>query len=174
MTPDDPKILRVVSGYAVEWSYRYHGGKYIEKLDPTQQFAFLPGCFDRCLSKSPDIALTQDLDGKTIFARTSDGTLLLEPDDVGLLVTAKLVDNPQNRELCRLIDRGRVRGWSHRTTPTFGDWRFSKVDGVSLYEYRHTKLTEVTIVIRKFPRQKTRTTPIFLSGGPQKKVVANV
>lgn len=174
MTPDDPTILRTVRGYAVEWSYVFHAGDDINRLDPNQQFTFLPGCLDKHLATNPDIPLTMDLDGKTIFARTGDGTLILEPDEHGLLVTAKLVDNPVNRKLCALIDSGKVRGWSHNTKPVFGDWRFSKVDGVSRWTFHKMRLTEVTIVVRKHPRQRTRKTPIFLEGGPEAKEPTNV
>lgn len=158
-----PLVLRTIVGYCVEWHARYPTGIYGN--DYSQQFTFLPGAFHASIGNGNDIKLTQDLDGKTVFARTSDGTLRIESDDVGLLVTADLIDSPQNRKLVRKIDSNQVRGWSHRFVSQFG--RQSSTDGVKLMEFTQATLQELTLVINKVPRLKQRQTPIFLSGGPQ-------
>lgn len=173
-TLPEAKILRVIRGYAKEWHYRYHSGTYINQLDQSQQYSFLPGCYDKCLARKPDIPLTRDLDGKSVFARTGDGTLRLESDQIGLMVHAVLLDTPLNRELCELIDAGKVRGWSQRSEQFFGGFRIRKEDGVTLREHHTAGLKELTLVIGKWPRAKTRQTPIFLMGGPQAKGMAHV
>jgi HK97 family phage prohead protease len=167
--PPEAKILRTLRGYCKEWHYRYHRGLFINRLNENHQYSFLPGCYDRCLARKRDIPLTRDLDGKTVFARTGDNTLVLESDDFGLMAHVTLLDTPQNRELCDLIDAGKVRGWSQRSLPVFGGSRVTKENGVTLQEHRIADLTEVTLVVKKWPRAKTRKTPIFLFGGPHAK-----
>lgn len=173
-TLPEAKILRTIHAYAIEWGYRYVAGKTWGSMTPNKQFSFLPGCFDKCLARRPDIPLTRDLDGKSIFARTGDNTLVLTSDDTGLLASVVLLDTPLNRELCQLIDDGKIRGWSHKAIPLFFGWR-SVVEGdTHIDEHRDATLAEVTLVVRKWPRAKTRKTPIFLFGGPQPKGMAHV
>lgn len=167
-------ILRTIKAYALEWGYRYSEGERIDQLNAQRQFQFLPGCFDKHLATNPEITLTRDLDGKTVYARTSDGTLRIESDDVGLLVTADLLDNHLNRQLCSRIDAGRVRGWSHLAAPQLFGFRITQTDDVRLTQHHAAMLKELTLVIDKFPRARTRETPIFLKGGPRLKVAANV
>ena len=153
-------MLRKIEGYAVEWGYYHFSGLYGDQRD--KQFAFLPGCFDASIARAENIALTMDLDSRTIFAQTSDSTLQLTSDDVGLLASVTLMDSPQNRELCRLIDAGKVRGWSHRSRPQFLGWKTRRENGVTLEDHHRAELTELTLVVKKVPRQKTRKTPIFI------------
>lgn len=161
----DRAVLRVVSGYAVEWGYRYPDGRFGN--DFANLFTFLPGSFDACLARGGDIALTKDMDGEP-FARRSDGTLHIVSDETGLLVTATLLDTPRNRVLCRRIDDGKVKGWSHKfqAAPSWG--RVRSIDGANLTEFFRAELSEVTLVIHKRPRQLVRATPVFLTGGPKK------
>lgn len=165
-------VLRYVKGYAVEWGTRYPTGEYGNQWD--RQFTFLPGAFDACLSRCPDIPLTQDLDGQTIFARTGDGTLQLDSDNFGLLADIELLDTPENRELCRMIDAGQIRGWSHFAKPMVG--RLGKADesGVRVFTHQAAELTELTLVVNKVPRAKSRKSPIFLCGGPGTMEAADV
>lgn len=157
-------VLRYVRGYAVEWNTRYPCGEFGEQKD--RQFTFLPGSFDKCLARCPDIFLSRDLDHQTVYARTSDCTLQLEADNFGLLADIELLDTPHNWELCRMIDAGKIRGWSHYAKPMVS--RFLKADenGVRVFEYSAADLSELTLVIAKRPRAMTRKTPIFLAGGP--------
>lgn len=166
------QVLRYVRGYAVEWGTRYPTGDYGNQWD--RQFSFMPSAFDACLSRCPDIALTQDLDGKTIFARTGDCTLDIEADNFGLLVQAVLLDTPENRELCRMIDAGQIRGWSHYWRPTFGGCLKRDENGVQIFEHHTALLKELTFVVNKVPRAKERKTPIFLCGGPATMEAADV
>ena len=114
------------------------------------------------------------MDGVTVFASVADGTLRLTSDDVGLLVEADLLDNPTNRELVDLIDRGKVRGWSHGTSMLFANRKTTKIGDVTLTSYISAMLSEITLVVHKHPRARTRTTPIFLTGGPQERLPAGV
>lgn len=165
-------VLRYVRGYAVEWGTRYPFGPYGNQWD--KQFTFLPGAFNACLSNCPDIALTKDLDGKTIFARTGDCTLDIQPDNFGLLVEAELLDTPENWELCRLIDANRIRGWSHYWRPTLGGFHKRDENGVELFEHHTAVLKELTLVVNKRPRAMYRKSPIFLCGGPGTTEAADV
>lgn len=164
----ETKILHEFSGYVLEWGYEYYPG-FINKPDTSKPFLFLPGCFDECLASQPDIALTKDLDGVSVFARTSDGTLKLTSDDMGLLAHVTLLDNPLNRSLCFMMATGSIRGWSHRAHQIWGGMRVTKNNGVTLTEHRRANLSQVTLVVKKFPRARSRKTPIFLTGGPNGK-----
>jgi len=160
-----PKVLRTISGYCVEWHHVYSSGLYAE--DHANKFTFLPGSFNRCLSRGGDIKLTQDLDSVTIFASIADGTLRLVSDEVGLLVEADLLDSPVNRVLCQQIDAGKIRGWSHKFSPFMARCHRRTENGVKFTDYVHAELEELALVIRKVPRAKSRITPVFLSGGPK-------
>lgn len=162
-------ILRTISGYCLEWQYRYSEGTDINRLNSKRQFEFLPGCFDKHLASGPDVALTMDLNSGIVFARTGDGTLRIQSDDTGLLVTADLVDSSLNRRLCHWIDIGRIRGWSHKAQPLFGGFRITKDADSQLTSHHQCQLQELTLVVNKFPRARSRTTPIFLTGGPKKR-----
>gem|GEM_PF-4891959 len=162
-----PKVLRTISAYVVEWHYAYPSGLLGDNF--SQQFCFLPHAFNACLSRGKDIALTQDMDASKVFASIASGTLRITSDDTGLLITAKLLDSPENRLLCRLIDAGRVKGWSHKFRPVLGGYRtrFEIQQNARITSHHRAELQELTIVIRKRPRQLVRKTPIFLSGGPK-------
>lgn len=162
-------ILRTISGYCMEWGYVYAEGALIHALNAKKHFEFTPGCFDAHLATNPDVALTMDLDGKSVFARTGDGSLKIVSDDVGLLVTADLLDTPLNRQLCKAIDIGRVRGWSHKAQPQWGGFRVTKTGDSQLTSHHQCQLQELTLVVNKFPRARSRRTPVFLSGGPKRK-----
>ena len=165
-----PAILRTISGYCLEWDYVYHEGKYIHQLDPKKQFKLLPGCFDHSLANSKDIPLTLDGDKEKTLARTSDGTLRIVSDDCGLLVPADLVDTPLDRELCETIDAGNVRGWSHKMSLLFSLSKTTRKGDVTLRTFESCPLGAINLVVNNFPRARTRTTPVFLSGGPRQKV----
>lgn len=162
-----PKVLRTISGYAVEWDFYYPNGRYGD--DFKNVFCFKQGAFDAAIASRADIKLTQDLDGKTVFARTGDGTLRIESDETGLLVTADLLDSPHNRILDRKIDTGRIRGWSHLYKMRQGGHKFRHQieTGVFHCDNYAADLLELTLVVNKVPRQKIRKTPIFLTGGPR-------
>lgn len=161
------KVLRVIEAYAVEWHYAYPSGLYGNDVD--NLFRFLPGAFDRAIARKANIQLTQDLTGMPIFAQTSDGTLQITSDATGLLVRAELVDTAQNRRLVNLIDSGAVKGWSHRFRPLWGGFRCRCESGIQYTDHRVADLSEISVVLKKVPRQKVRTTPVFLSGGPSQK-----
>lgn len=165
IAPSPPKVLRTISSYCCEWNYRFLGGKY--GTDSKNQFAILPGAFSKSIADGHDIPLTMDLDGKSFFARTGNGTLRLSCDHIGLLATADLLDTPLNRELIRKIDASKVRGWSFRFRGTLG--RQYQQAGVAMTDVAQAHLDEVCLVVHKVPRQRTRQTPIFLTGGPKEK-----
>lgn len=161
-------IIREFSGHFLEWGTRFPSGLYGDNL--AQQFEFMPGCFDKSLASGREVIFSVDLD-RTARASTSDGTLRIEADDIGMLATVQLLDTPANRELSRLIGNGRVKGWSFTARPQFGGFRTRPVDGVSLTEHFNCGLSEVCVVIRKRPRATSRRTPIFISN---ERILTNV
>lgn len=167
------KILRTLHGYVLEWGCEYLPGP-IFKPERNKPFTFREGCFDRCLARKPVIHLTKDMDSDFDFARTSDNTLTLVSDDVGLLAHVVLLDTPLNRSLCELIDAGKIRGWSHKAQPILGGMRVTRENGATFTEHLHANLLQVTLVHRKFPRARTRKTPIFFFCNPNPMGATNV
>jgi HK97 family phage prohead protease len=161
---DRMEFIREFSGYAIEWNCFGPAGVNGEKTDT--QFSFAPGCFDESLIQDREICLTQDCMGAPIFGRRSDGTLSLRCDDIGLIVTARLLDTPANRLLSWKIDNQKIRGWSHCWEPQ--GYQIAKIESGRMYfEHFKAHLGEVSLVVSKYPRMK-KTAPVFLAGGPKK------
>lgn len=174
-TPPAEKILRTISGYAVQ--YRTYGLRDADKDGKRNvKMGFLPGAFDAALRRDEgEVLLTQDMDSNIVFASRRDGTLILTADDVGLLVTAHLLDSPQTRLLLWKIDHGLIRGWSAKF-PGFplSLWSIRQDGEFQVRDYRRASVSQVTLVVHKMPRLRDgRTEPTFILGGPQEKELAH-
>lgn len=64
--------------------------------------------FERAIKKSGDICVTLDHDLSEIYARTSDGTLKLHEDAIGLHADV-LISSPEVAEMAK---KGKIKGWS--------------------------------------------------------------
>lgn len=107
ITEEDNK--RIDSAYCIEgYAMKYERYPLYEGSDGVKIYEeFKPGCFDGCDMR--DIILQYDHTGK-VLARTRNGTLIVEADDVGLRITGDLSKSEQARNLYeeisnRLVDR---------------------------------------------------------------------
>lgn len=90
-----------IEGYATTWDpyvlYEFDGVKYYEKIDRN--------AFNE--ADMTDIIMQYDHEGK-VFARKSNGTLLVETDDHGLFMAADLSKSQAAREMFTEIDSGLI------------------------------------------------------------------
>lgn len=103
-----------MEGYATTFEpyelYEYDGIKYYELIDRN--------AFDG--SDMSDIIMQYDHGGK-VFARKSNGTLIVEPDERGLFIAADLGKSTASKEMFSEIDSGLVTKMS---------WAFTVQDDV--------------------------------------------
>ena len=90
-----------VEGYAAKYE------RYIlfKDGDKTIYEEFLPGCFREC--DMSDIIFQYDHAGK-VFARMSNNTLTVEPDEIGLFICADLSKTSASRAMYEDIETGLV------------------------------------------------------------------
>ena len=85
-----------LAGYASTFDQPYDMGWYTETVDP--------GAFKRTLSRTPDVRLLINHTGLPL-ARTTSGTLTLDTDSRGLMVSAEL--DPSDPDVASLIPKMR-------------------------------------------------------------------
>lgn len=103
-----------VSGYAAVfnqrtllWESEYSGYKYYEEI--------IPGAFAN--ADMADVVMRYNHgDGALVLARTSNDTLQLIEDDVGLRISATLADTTVGRDMYALIKRGDISKMSFAFT----------------------------------------------------------
>lgn len=115
---DDSKEDYIVTGYALKYEkyplYEDYDGNTVYEEFKRKAFD------DADLS---DVIFLYDHQGK-VYARTSNGTLKLEFDDIGLLVTADLSTSQASREMYQEIQSGLVTkmSWAFQ----FGDYFYDE------------------------------------------------
>lgn len=77
-------------------------GKVVEEIEP--------GAFQAAIDRGGNISLTLDHDKSHVYASTSDGSLELYEDDIGLHASVLVKD----RNVIELAKQGKIRGWSFR------------------------------------------------------------
>lgn len=123
-----------VEGYAAKYDayLLYDDGEYGKVFE-----RFEPGCFAE--TDMSDVILQYDHAGR-VFARTTNNTLLVEADDVGLFMAADLSKTEAARSLHADIEAGMITKMS---------WRFK----VGTYYVERTEGSkDVTIVHTKIPK----------------------
>ena len=97
---------RIESDYYVEgYAARYEPYVLYDTPDGPIYERFERGCFDNC--DMSDIILQLNHQG-TVFARQSNGSLIVEPDDVGLFTAADLSRTSGARNLYEEISAGMI------------------------------------------------------------------
>lgn len=97
---------RIESNYYVEgYAARYEPYVLYEDSDGPVYERFEPGCFDGC--DMSDIIMQLNHQG-TVFARQSNGSLIVEPDSVGLFTAADLGRTEGARRLYEEISTGMI------------------------------------------------------------------
>lgn len=101
-----PEVKRIDSSYYVEgYAARYEPYVLYEDYDGPIYERFEPGCFDGC--DMSDIIMQLNHEG-TVMARMSNGSLIVEPDDVGLFTAADLGRTEAARRLYEEISTGMI------------------------------------------------------------------
>lgn len=113
-------------------------GKVIEEIEPR--------AFERAIERAGEITLTVDHDSSSVYARTSDGTLQLYEDDIGLHADVLIRDET----LIELAKTGKIRGWSFGMYNVV-DEIVERADDLPLRKVKDLDLDHVTLVVRKTP-----------------------
>lgn len=113
-------------------------GKVIEEIEPR--------AFERAIGRAGEITLTVDHDPAHIYARTTDGTLSLYEDDIGLHADVLITDP----EIIQLAKAGKIKGWSFGMYNVV-DELIERADDLPLRKVKDLDLDHVTLVVRKTP-----------------------
>lgn len=113
-------------------------GKVIEEIEPR--------AFEQALNRAGDIAVTVDHDNTHIYASTSEGTLTLYEDNIGLHADVLITD----KNLIEIAKQGKIRGWS------FGMYNVvdnveARADDLPLRKIKSLDIDHVTLVVNKQP-----------------------
>lgn len=126
---------RYVDGYAARYEpyLLYDDGEYGKTFE-----RFEPGCFDEC--DMSDVILQYDHAGR-VFARTSNGTLIVEADDQGLFMAADLDRTELARGLYEDIKAEMITKMSWRFR--VGDYRIERAEGSKDITIIHTRVPKI-------------------------------
>ena len=113
-------------------------GKVIEEIEPR--------AFERAIERAGEITLTVDHDSSSVYARTSDGTLQLYEDDIGLHADVLIRD----QMLIELAKTGKIRGWSFGMYNVV-DELVERANDLPLRKVKELDLDHVTLVVKKTP-----------------------
>ena len=117
-----PEAKRIDSNYYVEgYAARYEPYVLYELEDGPIYERFEPGCFRNC--DMSDIIMQLNHQG-TVFARQSNGSLIVEADDVGLFTAADLGRTEAARRLYEEISTGMITKMSWGFI--LGDYTYDK------------------------------------------------
>lgn len=126
---------KYVEGYAAKYgTYLFYDGGEEGKIYER----FEPGCFADC--DMSDIIMQYDHQGR-VYARNSNGSLLVEPDDVGLFIAADLDRTEPARGLYDDIAAGMITKMSWRFK--VGAYHIERTAGSNDVTIVHTKVKKV-------------------------------
>jgi hypothetical protein len=127
-------------GYAAVFNSRSHDlGGFHEVI--------APGAFDRSLTENPDVFALVEHDANRVLARTTNGTLRIQPDSHGLRVEIDPADTSYARDLLALVKRGDVAGMSFRFRPFQGGDSMDLRSNPPVRTLKSVLLKEVSIVV---------------------------
>jgi HK97 family phage prohead protease len=104
----------------------------------------LPAAFKNSLSNGQDVRALVDHDPGKILGRTSNGTLRLSEDNIGLRVEIDTPDTTYGRDVLESVRRGDIRGMSFGFKVPQGGQRFLNESGLKVRELTNIDLREVT------------------------------
>lgn len=113
-------------------------GKVVEEIES--------GAFRRALERGGDVSLTVDHDQSQIYASTSDNSLELYEDNIGLHADVVIKD----QTLIELAKQGKIKGWSFGMYNVVDEVE-PRADGLPLRRIKDLDLDHVTLVIKKTP-----------------------
>lgn len=136
-----PKTKRLDSSYYVEgYAARYEPYVLYELEDGPIYERFERGCFDGC--DMSDVIFQLNHQG-TVFARQSNNSLIVEPDDIGLFTAADLGRTSGARNLYEEISTGMITKMSWGFI--VGDYYYDK-DTRTIVHTRVKKIFDVSAV----------------------------
>lgn len=113
-------------------------GKVIETIEER--------AFDRAIKKSGDITVTVDHDSGHAYARTSDGTLKLSEDAIGLRADTLITDPT----VIEMAHKGQIKGWSFGMYNVIDELE-QRADGLPIRHVKDFILDHITLVKNKTP-----------------------
>lgn len=102
--------------------------------------------FEKAIEKSGNITVSVDHDSGTVYASTSDGTLQLYEDNIGLHADVVIKDE-------MVIDaakKGKIRGWSFGMYNVVDEIE-QRADKLPLRRVKDFMLDHITLVLNKVP-----------------------
>lgn len=131
-----------LTGYASTFDQPYDMGWYSERVDPN--------AFQRTLGRKPDVRLLVNHDGLPL-ARTTSGTLSLDTDERGLLVSASLdANDPDVERLAPKMARGDLNQMSFAFRVVSDVWE----DDMSKRTLRELDLNDGDVSVVTYPANK--------------------
>ena len=125
---ENKPALRRISGYALTFDNEtYIGGK---------QWGFYEVIRKEALANADlsDVVLCRNHDNGKTVARTSNGTLELMVDDVGLMFIADVIDTTDGLDMMKEIESGLIGGMSFHACYDIDGCRVSEKDGKEVVE----------------------------------------
>lgn len=150
-----------LTGYASTFNQPYDMGWYTETVDPK--------AFQRTLGRNPDVRLLINHDGLPL-ARTTSGTLTLDTDSRGLMVTAVLDPNdPDVQRLAPKMARGDMNQMSFGFFTKDDAWS----DSMSQRTLRELDLNNGDVSVVTYPANPNTSVSLRAGGGHQIEALAS-
>ncbi|WP_173386055.1 HK97 family phage prohead protease [Ruminococcus flavefaciens] len=103
--------------------------------------------FSEAISKSGDITVQLDHDSGHAYARTSDGTLKLREDAIGLHADALITDET----VIEMARKGKLRGWSFGMFNVMDEMESRGADELPIRHVKSLELDHVSLIKDKVP-----------------------
>ncbi len=102
--------------------------------------------FEKAIAKSGDITVTVDHDKTNVYASTSNGTLELYEDNIGLHASVLITDEL----LIEAARKGQIRGWSFGMYNVIDEVE-QRAENLPLRRVKEFMLDHITLVKNKIP-----------------------
>lgn len=143
-TEDKDDSPGTLSGYVTRWGILSHDRGGYRDL-------FRAGAFSNLSEEGSDVHAYRDHDSTVYLGRTTNGTLRLVPDEIGLKFSLDLPDTQDGRDTAALVRRGDFGGMSFGYLANEYQWR--KQDNGPVREHLSGQLVEISVVFSPaFPK----------------------
>lgn len=102
--------------------------------------------FEDAISRAGDVTVTVDHDKTNVYASTSDNTLTLKEDAIGLYADVLIKDST----IIELAKEGKIRGWSFGMYNVV-DKMEQRADELPIRHIKKLDLDHITLVVNKRP-----------------------
>lgn len=113
-------------------------GKVIEVIEPR--------AFEQAIERAGNITVTIDHDNSTVYANTSDGTLTLYEDAIGLHADVVIKDET----VIELAKQGKIRGWSFGMYNVVDDLE-PRADDLPIRHVKSLDIDHISLIVKKNP-----------------------